>query len=329
MRIFLFLIFISVLTITAQETVYPIVISEDISDSSVIKQKSPKLFNDTDKGFIVSWIDYRNGDPQYFGQMYTESLKKVGKNFRTPTNKYIHYLANDRSLAIDQKTVIDWNDGIGFFDYNGYLFNNSFTSEQLNIGNYDYTFAVDSWDSRNSSSVKFNNNFISVTDYSERLKIKKINKETLETTTIFDKYVYMHFKNSSVAINNKGEYVVAYLNTSYNDTTDGLFIKSFSNMDSIIVTKKIKSGNYKRKHPELIILADNDSLFNLFSFNLRTLTNTKLDTHGKIIYEKSYEVFDGISDQYYSNGKLNISNIINNKRLLTVNTLNPNLTALY
>ncbi len=81
-------------------------------DADSIMQEAPAVAINPDSGsFIVTWTDYRNGNPQIMAQEFDDAGIPVGSNFQVNTMNPAYHLSSGEGLAsCKEKVVFAWTD---------------------------------------------------------------------------------------------------------------------------------------------------------------------------------------------------------------------------
>ncbi len=299
----------------SQNTKIPIMISEDVNDSSLIVQKYPHLFYDANKGFIVTWQDYRNGSEETFAQKFNNNLTLKGTNFKTDPLTFVAYSSSSTSLGVNRVLeLVDEHLSDYKRKYEAFTFDNSTSLQKTNIGNARYYSGALS--PENCSLVKVETDFISAVSIIGTLQITRVSNKGKKYIVLREKDKYPPPIRLTLAANKSGEYVVGFTKES----TDGIYIKSFANNDLQIVTKKIADKEYSNSSNAVTILPNSDSLFNVFTFEKEKIRSTKIDIRGNVISDTLYDVFASNPPQYYKSGDFYFSNLSNNKRAMIIHT---------
>jgi hypothetical protein len=98
----------------SQEVPQNFLISQE-DTSSRFSHSNPRLFPNSDKGFLIVWEDTRNGPTQYYAQLFDSLGNSVGKNFQIYSNADVAF-GPDNSFLVEGDTYV----------YNGYPFDDGF-----------------------------------------------------------------------------------------------------------------------------------------------------------------------------------------------------------
>lgn len=272
---------------------YPVIqdflISGNDNAPSTFKQNNPELNVTNDSNFVVTWSDYRNGDPSTYAQLFDNSGNKIGLNFNINSN-YSAYTNVNKYIFTLTETYSD-NYYFNYFYINGNLFFNStnivksipvFSGQYPDCG----TGFIGGEELISSSS----NGFYYLTNYGGNLDLVKI--KTNGVPEYFNFPYYYTITQITSAATSEGDYFFSWINGMDNDSMkSGLYATFANRQDSIIkdlfITELLDTvgiwnyiGNYNLKSISL-----NDSTYELFWLNNASLKlySLKINNLGEII----------------------------------------------
>ena len=328
-----FLLLLSIIFLSdyvfAQSEVTPIIVNKE-SEISLFSQSEARIFPDSNKGFVVAWLDSRLGDTKSFAQKFNPDLTKIGTNYKTFSNTLILYSTIGKSFSFYDSTYsyyyFPWDER-AFTHYVGVLHDNSM-SKSFNYGGYQIPNFIEFWSGEKKSVVKYKNDFISVFNIVGRFKVNRFYEDLTDSLIAEnDKFSYSDISNTSISVNSKGIYAVAYYNQSENSwgnsfDSSGIYVQIFSDKDSLLTKKMIKQrlSDYFSSFPQIIATSVSDTLFQIFVSDSCKLESFKINKLGDLLESKTFPLtLEYCEYGWWDEGVFTLSNLNNNKRALIIN----------
>jgi len=323
----------------AQSEVTPIIVNKE-SEIAMFSQSEARIFPDSNKGFVVAWLDSRLGDTKSFAQKYNPDLTKIGTNYRAFSNTLISYSTTGKSFSVYDSTYsyyyFPWDER-AFTHYVGVLHDNSM-SKSFNFLDYELPFFIEFWSGEKKSVVKYKNDFISVFNIGGRFMVNRVYEDLTDSLIAEnDKFSYSDISNTSISVNSKGIYAVAYYNQSENswDTSfdsSGIYVQIFSDKDSLLTKKLIKQrlSGYYSSFPHILATSVSDTLFQIFVSDSCKLESFKINKMGNLLESKTFPLtLEYCEYGWWAEDVFTLSNLNNNKRALIINNIEQKYKNLF
>src|SRR3972149_2834961 len=285
---------------------------------STFTQHFPNLSFTNSDNFVVSWSDYRNGQPVKYSQKFDSEGNKIGNNFK-PEGSYVFINKTGYLLTLNYETE-------SFFD-NSYihiiagLYNNSnqeILKKQIFSGFVPWCGT--GFISGRELVTTSNGFFYFLSNFSGQLTLVKIDKAgTIKSFNLpFDDL------NSIVQITHSatsdGNYCFSWLKGGTEDSLETGIYSTFINKDDSIIVEHLPL-KLIHKNPDywdyignfnLRSVALNNTTYKIFWLDNETLFlySVKANTNGEIISDVDSLRIDGTTGEFSSPPELLLSNIM-------------------
>jgi len=300
-----------------QPVVPDFLITGDDNPHSTFIQTAPSLYATNYNNFVVTWIDYREGESSIYAQKFDKLGNKIGANFKTNSNSGA-FLNNDGYLLTLHKEQVPYFED-SYLYLTARLKN---TSNQEIIEQQIYSAYVPwcgtGFISGDDIITASDNCFYFLTNFGGNVSLVKINEDGVV------KNINVRLENLNYITQVTGSatpdcnFFFAWINGVENDSLGtGLYATFINPGDSVIIPKILISevidsvgiweyvGNYTMKS---IVL--NDSTYKLFWLNNSTsmLYSIKLNINGEILSDIDSLLIPGSGHPYASVSKVVLTN---------------------
>ncbi len=255
---------------------------------STIQQNLPQIYVTNSDNFVISWIDYREGDAANFAQEYDKNGKKIRTNFNANANTGVYLKKNNYLLSLNTNYST-------FFDDTYYeIISNLFNESNNNLISKSIYNGISPWCGTGyipgegivSAS---DNSFYFLSNYGGTLALTKIKDDKSIKQFQLDYLQYITQITSAAG----HDYFFAYIYGKKDDTVKtGLYTTFINSDDSVIVKDKFLTelsdstglreyiSNYTLRSISL-----NDSTYKLFWLNNASLKlySVSMNNKGEIV----------------------------------------------
>ena len=276
----LFLIILYFNSVLAQFNPIPAVddfrVSRDNVQSSFV-QTETKLFNDSRKEFIVSWTDYRNGNPSAYAQRFDSLGNKIGDNFSIKSNDLICLNQNTFLSVKESYTSIYFGyDDYTILNFYGtlYDYNLNILKDNIDLGGESFPWCGTGFLGVSNEIHPTNNGFLYALNFDGNVRFWEINNlvDTVKVFSFSDLVNSYRIYKQSFFSNDFGK-IIAWINYDswgWNDSTSGVYV-TFSDFNNVtnsktILLEKYEAEFYDNFNENLIIktIPISDSTFGVF-----------------------------------------------------------------
>ena len=259
------------------------------NDPSTIIQSNPKMFCNGTKGFLVTWQDYRNGEPETYAQWFDSVGNKVSNNFEIYSNNSIRFSEDGTYIGLQEEYYDYYAIDMSGVNILGRVYDkNNKPSETFSLGGGQYPWCATGWLGFDWAITNSSEGYIYVNSNDGRLTSLRLNR-TGEIRNYLDLDTVLSARSAKVdvATNKNDDYMVLYFNGGFNfynpspDTLPfGIFASIFNHNDSLIIKDVLidKYSDFNRDQwisaydaPPFKIFNIEDSLFQIFWINKDSL----------------------------------------------------------